>query len=180
MEQLGYTVAVHDVHAEKLDDKELARRLTAERPRVVGISVLTNMSIPAHKVAKICKAVLPNSLVVVGGVHAEAMPEHMLGNSAIDVVVRGDGEEPMRQILEGVPYSDILGISYRRESQVRHNRAQPVNPDLDKYPFPAYHLVDFKNYFPAVGSYRNLPAINMLMTRGCPGKCTFCNSARTR
>jgi len=50
---------------------------------------------------------------------------------------------------------------------------------LDKYPFPVYHLVDFKNYFPAVGSYRNLPAINMLMTRGCPGKCTFCNSART-
>jgi radical SAM superfamily enzyme YgiQ (UPF0313 family) len=30
-----------------------------------------------------------------------------------------------------------------------------------------------------VGTYRNLPAMNALMTRGCPGKCTFCNSAFT-
>src|SRR5476649_2352980 len=51
--------------------------------------------------------------------------------------------------------------------------------NLDRYPFPAYDLVDFDNYFPAPGSYRRLPAINMLMTRGCPGKCTFCNSANT-
>jgi radical SAM superfamily enzyme YgiQ (UPF0313 family) len=51
--------------------------------------------------------------------------------------------------------------------------------DLDRYPMPAYHLVNFHHYFPAVGSYRNLPATNMLMTRGCPGKCTFCNSAFT-
>jgi len=51
--------------------------------------------------------------------------------------------------------------------------------DLDSYPMPAYHLVDFGNYFPAVGTYRNLPAMNAMMTRGCPGKCTFCNSAFT-
>ena len=44
---------------------------------------------------------------------------------------------------------------------------------------PAYHLVDFKRYFPSATSYRNLQAINVLMTRGCPGKCSFCNSANT-
>ncbi|MBF0181385.1 MAG: radical SAM protein [Magnetococcales bacterium] len=42
---------------------------------------------------------------------------------------------------------------------------------------PAFHLVDLKRYRPAVGAYRRLPAINMATTRGCPGKCTFCNSA---
>lgn len=179
MESLGYGVRVHDVHAEKIDDRELVRRLAADRPRVVGIGVLTNMAIPAQKIAKLCKATLPDCTVVVGGVHAETMPERMLRNSAIDAVVRGDGEEPMRAILEGKPFAEILGLSYRVGGTVRHNPAQPINPDLDKYPFPAYHLVDFHNYFPAVASYRNLPAINMLMTRGCPGKCTFCNSART-
>ena len=40
-------------------------------------------------------------------------------------------------------------------------------------------MVDFKNYFPGTATYRNLPAINMLSTRGCPGACVFCNSAFT-
>jgi anaerobic magnesium-protoporphyrin IX monomethyl ester cyclase len=179
MESLGHRVLVHDVHAEKLDDAELIRRLRRERPRVIGISVLTNMAIPALKIAKLCKQAVPGCTLVVGGVHAETMPERMLRNSAIDAVVRGDGEEPMRQIMEGVAFANIAGLSYRIGNRIRNNPAQPINLDLDKYPFPAYHLVNFKNYFPAVGTYRNYPAINMLMTRGCPGKCTFCNSART-
>ena len=179
IESVGYKVAVIDLHAEKLDEIELRARLQDFKPRVIGISVLTNMSIPAHKIAKICKEVCENSLVIAGGVHAEALPERMLRNSAIDVVVRGDGEEPICDLVEGISPESIAGVSFRDGTTVKHNPARPVNMDLDKYPFPAYHLIDFKNYFPAVGSYRNLPAINMLMTRGCPGKCTFCNSART-
>ncbi len=117
--------------------------------------------------------------MVTGGVHAEAMPEQMLANSAIDFVVRGDGEDAMLEIVQGVPPERIAGLSYREGLVVRHNRTRPLEMDLDRYPFPAYDLVDFDNYFPAPGSYRRLPAINMLMTRGCPGKCTFCNSAFT-
>lgn len=179
MESLGYRVRVYDVHGEKIDDAEVRRRLSSDRPRVVGISVLTNMAIPAQKIAKLVKEVLPDCTLIVGGVHAETMPERMLRNSAIDAVVRGDGEEPVRAIMEGEPFSKIPGLSYRVGRSVRNNHVQELNYDLDKYPFPAYHLVDFKNYFPAVGSYHNYPAINMLMTRGCPGKCVFCNSART-
>ena len=179
MEDIGYTVKIYDIHGEKLDDLALRERLLDDSPRVIGISVLTNMTIPAHLIAKICKQELPNSTVIMGGVHAEAMPERVLRNSAIDAVVRGDGEEPVREILDGVPFHLIKGLSYRHEHNIRHNSPRPVNMDLDRYDFPAYHLVDFDNYFPAVGTYRNLPAINMLMTRGCPGRCTFCNSART-
>jgi radical SAM superfamily enzyme YgiQ (UPF0313 family) len=73
----------------------------------------------------------------------------------------------------------VLGLSFREGARVAHNQPRPVQMDLDAYPMPAYHLIDFKNYFPAVGTYRNLPAMNALMTRGCPGKCTFCNSAFT-
>jgi len=104
----------------------------------------------------------------------------MLQNPNIDAVCRGDGEEVMMDLVGGAFYADILGLSYRNdEGKVVHNAPRPVEMDLDKYPFPAYHLINFDNYFPAVGTYRDLPAINVLMTRGCPGKCTFCNSANT-
>lgn len=179
LESLGKRVAVIDVHGEKLDEAALRARLRDYRPRHVGISVLTNMAIPAHKIARICKEVVPDAVVVAGGVHAEAVPESILRNSGFDAVVRGDGEQAMREIVEGVPFARIAGLSFRAGRRVTHNAARALDMDLDRYPFPAYHMVDFKNYFPAVGSYRNLPAINMLMTRGCPGKCTFCNSAKT-
>jgi radical SAM superfamily enzyme YgiQ (UPF0313 family) len=179
LESLGHTVAVCDVHGEKLDETEVCERLRRLRPRFVGISVLTNMSIPAQKIARLVKREVPDCTVVVGGVHAEAMPERMLKNSAIDCVCRGDGEEVMREVVEGRPLAQVDGLSWRDGTTVRHNPPRLLNMELDRYPFPAYHMVDFKNYFPAVGSYRNLPAINMLMTRGCPGKCSFCNSART-
>ncbi|MGN7610908.1 B12-binding domain-containing radical SAM protein [Magnetococcales bacterium HHB-1] len=179
LESYGQVVRVYDIHAEKWGEEKLRHHLQQDQPRFIGISVLTNMAIPAHKVAKICKEEMPDTTVVVGGIHAEAMPERMLRNPAIDLVVRGDGEEAMWEIVQGKERASIAGLCYRQEGKVQHNPARKVEMNLDRYPFPAYHLVNFKNYFPAVSSYRNLPAINMLMTRGCPGYCTFCNSART-
>jgi anaerobic magnesium-protoporphyrin IX monomethyl ester cyclase len=180
VESHGYTVGVVDVHAEKLIDTEVVARVKAAQPRVVGISVLTNMAVPAHYIARLCKESVPDTIVMCGGAHAEAMPESMLANSAIDAVVRGDGEEATLDIVEGRQFTEVLGLSYRDgPAHVVHNAPRPVRMDLDSYPMPAYHLVNFANYFPAVGTYRNLPAMNALMTRGCPGKCTFCNSAFT-
>ena len=180
VEAKGYRVAVLDVHAEKLVDTEVIERIAAARPRVVGISVLTNMAVPAHYLARLCRQTVPDCIVITGGAHAEAMPEAMLANSAIDAVVRGDGEDAALEIVAGRAFNSVLGLSYRDASnRVVHNQPRPLRMDLDSYPMPAYHMVDFKNYFPAVGTYRNLPAMNALMTRGCPGKCTFCNSAFT-
>ena len=51
----GFKVKVYDIHAEKLDENELRFRLKKDRPNYVGISVLTNMCIPAHKIARIVK-----------------------------------------------------------------------------------------------------------------------------
>ncbi len=179
LESLKYTVAIYDIYGEHLTDHDLRIRLRRDRPRFIGISVLTSMAVPSHKIARICKEEVPDCVLVLGGAHAEAMPELMLRNSAIDAVVRGDGEEPMRQIVEGQAFEKIDGLTYRRGNEIRHNKPGEVIMDLDRYPFPAYHLIDFEHYFPGTGTYRNLPAINMLATRGCPGACVFCNSAFT-
>src|SRR4029079_19695390 len=65
MESLGYRVRVYDVHGEKIDEHELFRRIEADQPRVIGISVLTNMAIPAHKIAKLCNTAAQDSPIVV-------------------------------------------------------------------------------------------------------------------
>jgi anaerobic magnesium-protoporphyrin IX monomethyl ester cyclase len=179
LESLNFSAVIYDIHGEGIDENEVRQRLRRDRPRFVGISVLTSMAIPSQKIAKICKEEVPDCIVIVGGAHAEAMPERMLRNSAINVVVRGDGEQPMRQIVEGYEFSEINGLSFRKGNSIQHNKPSEVNMNLDQYPFPAYHLLNFKNYFPGTATYRSLPAINMLSTRGCPGACVFCNSAFT-
>ncbi len=180
LESHGYEVHVVDLHAEQITPEGFRAIVRSLKPRVVGVTVLSSHFVPAHYIAAICKEEILDAKVYVGGVHAEAHPEQMLQNPFIDAVGRGDGEEIMLELMKGVPYPEILGLSYRTEDgRVAHNPARPVEMNLDKYPFPAYHLINFDHYFPAIGTYRDLPAINVLMTRGCPGKCTFCNSAKT-
>lgn len=179
VESKGYCVRVIDVHIEKFTAGELVEKLKVAQPKFVGMGVMTATSNAANQIARIVKNTVPDCTVVFGGVHPEAMPAETLCNSGVDIVVRGDGEETFLSILQGEPLDTIRGISYRRGTTVVHNPSVTVEMNLDKYPFPAYHLVPMDKYYPAIGAYKRLPAINMLMTRGCPGKCTFCNSAMT-
>jgi len=179
LEEHDFEVQIVDIHAEECTPKEFGDIVSNLRPRFVGITVLSTHFLPANLIAEIAKRNIPDTKVIVGGVHAEAEPEQMLRNPSIDAVCRGDGEEVMLEYVRNTPNQEILGLSYRANSVVMHNGPRPQSDDLDKYPFPAYHLINFNHYFPPVASYKDLPAMNVLMTRGCPGKCSFCNSAKT-
>jgi radical SAM superfamily enzyme YgiQ (UPF0313 family) len=180
LEQYNYEVHVIDLHAEEITPEQFIMILRDLKPKYVGITVLSAHFIPANYVAHLCKEEVPDCKVIVGGVHAEAAPEQMLRNPSIDAVCRGDGEDTMVEFVSGKSYKDILGLSYRCENTIVHNPPRILNKNLDEYPLPAYHLIDFDHYFPPVGSYRDLPAMNVLQTRGCPGSCAFCNSAKTK
>ena len=179
LEERGVSVQVLDVHIEKLTAEQVEERIRAANPKWVGLTVMTATSVPAHKIARLAKAAVPTAKVVFGGVHAEALPTESLSNSAVDYVVRGDGEETFYKMISGTDPATMKGVSWRNDDHVVNNPPVELNMELDDYPMPGYHLVPMEKYYPTIGSYRRLPAINMLMTRGCPGKCTFCNSANT-
>lgn len=178
----GVDVHVLDVDAELSSLNDIEVFIRRHQPRFTGITAVTAQITTAHQVAKIAKRACPASKVVVGGVHATAMPDDVLANVDIDYVVRGEGEKPFSALVEGQPLESIGGLSYRGANPLQpivHNRVDAPITDLDSLPTPAYSLIKFDRYKPSVGSYRRLPSVNMTMTRGCPGKCTFCNSAET-
>jgi radical SAM superfamily enzyme YgiQ (UPF0313 family) len=179
LEQAGFLVVVLDAHLEALSEAEVKERIRAVNPSVVGITMMTSTAIVSHRIAQLVKEVDPDTRVVVGGVHPDALPDETLRNRAIDCVVRGDGEYTMLEICQGKAEKEILGLSYRVGNRPVHNPGRPTLMNLDELPPYAYHLIPMGKYYPAAGAYRRLPAINMLMTRGCPGKCIFCNSAET-
>jgi len=179
LEEAGFEVSILDVHVYQLTEARVASEIQRRKPQVVGITVMTSTAISSHRIAQIVKSVDPKIRVILGGVHVDALPEDTLRNQAVDYAVRGDGEYTTLEICEGRDPEEIQGLSFRQDGRVVHNPPRPLVMDLGQLPMYAYHLAPMHKYFPAVGAYRKLPAINMLMTRGCPGKCIFCNSAET-
>jgi radical SAM superfamily enzyme YgiQ (UPF0313 family) len=180
LENEGFNVVVMDAHLKALSEDEVKKEIEAIGPAIVGITMMTATAIVSHRIAQLVKEVDPKTTVVVGGVHPDALPDETLRNRAIDYVVRGDGEYTMLEICQGRPVDEIQGLSHRRDGRPVHNPDRAILMDLNELPPYAYHLIAMGEYYPAAGAYRRLPAINMLMTRGCPGKCIFCNSAETK
>ncbi len=112
---------------------------------------------------------------VVGGYKATLEVEHLLERCPnIDMVVRGEGEEIIKQIVTGVPYEDILGLSYRKDGSVVHNENQQL-PDLENIAFPDRSLRRHEYCVFHEGLHvRSNTFDTILTTRGCPFKCKFC------
>lgn len=171
---------VIDFQAIPLSWAEMEEKIKSMDYDYFGITATTPLALNGYRIAELIKKYHPNSKVVLGGVHPTALPEEALLNASIDYVIRGEGEEPFMNLLKGVPPESISGLSYMRSGQARHVGEPGYVKDLNQLPIPAFHKIDFSVYRPAVGAYKRLPAINMTSTRGCPGKCTFCNSASTK
>jgi radical SAM superfamily enzyme YgiQ (UPF0313 family) len=59
---------------------------------------------------------------------------------------------------------------------VKHNEERAFIENLDALPYPAYDLINLRDYKPTLGNFKNLPSVSMITSRGCPGTCTFCYS----
>ena len=175
LEKAGHDVAILDAHAERIDLDHLAGRLDElGRFDMVGITATTALINNALEIARIIKVHMPQSPVVLGGVHPTVLPDESLAEPAVDLVVRGEGEQTILELAGQEPLENIDGISYRRDGTVCHNPERTLIEKLDTLPIPAYHLLPMDKYYPAVGAVKRLPAGSMLTTRGCPGRCTFC------
>lgn len=179
LEQNGMSVRIIDSNALQLSDSGLSLRIKEISDefggiRYIGITATTSLIGSALITAQLCKKVLPAVDVIMGGLHPTVMPQEVLLNSQVDYVIRGEGENAALKLIRGDDKNIINGLSYKNEGAVIHNEDNSDLLDLDSLPMPAYHLLPMSNYHPSLGGYRRLPAIGMMTTRGCPGKCTFC------
>jgi len=127
---------------------------------------------------KVCDFVsqLPREVcTVVGGYKATQEVEYLFERCPnIDLIVRGEGEEIIRQIVTGVPYKDIRGLSYRENGRIMHNEIHPL-PDIARIPFPDRSLRRHDYCFVQHGVRLTSHTFDtVLTTRGCPFKCKFC------
>lgn len=180
LEREQIDVDIADFQAGAYRWREIEEHIQGSQYDLFGITATTPIVKTGYHLCETIRRYHPKSGIVFGGVHATALPEEPFHRAPVDFVVRGDGEDALVKLARGVPVETIAGLSYKEGARIRHVMPDGLVEDLDRLPHPAFHKVDLTRYKPAVGSYKRLPALNMMATRGCPGRCTFCNSANVK
>jgi len=180
--EAGKTVSVIDAVAERLSLEETARRAAALRPAAAGISAATVAIENAGLLAGLLKERLPGIAVLVGGPHVTAVPEKTLSLfGSFDIAVVGEGERTLLELLETLrrdgDLASVRGIAFRSGGGVTVTPPRPFIEDLDTLPMPAYDLLPdlARVYRPAAHNFKRLPSTSMITSRGCPGRCIFCD-----
>jgi radical SAM superfamily enzyme YgiQ (UPF0313 family) len=170
----------HDAHILDLSLSEdveaaLARAFELYQPDIAGITFTTPLAVPAMEAINKIKKMRPEILMLAGGVHATTLPEDVLKNSSVDIVVMGEGEKTLLEICEGASLQEMFGVAYRQNNEIKINPRRPLISDLDSLPYPAWHLYDIEKYrtAPIVTKGKHIGIIET--SRGCVFGCNFCN-----
>jgi radical SAM superfamily enzyme YgiQ (UPF0313 family) len=110
------------------------------------------------------------------------MPQTMLQHEEIDYVVVGEGEQAMVKLVASIVKGEedkviakIPGVACRIGGEIAKNPPEFIN-DLDLLPLPARHLLPMKMYDRALSYLSVKPVDTMSILRGCPYRCTYCET----
>ncbi len=161
------------------------RAIAQEEPDIIGFSVTNPSRINAMACAVKAREMLPDALIVFGGPCPTFMADHLFGACpALDVIVKGEGEIATTALTASVQalklkknkrhcnrglavaltrsLEQIPGLVFQMDGTLCDTGPGKLVQDLDT-------LVHPSRYF----AFQHLS-----MSRGCPGKCTFCGSPR--
>jgi len=157
--------------------KYITNILLKIRPDLVGLSAMAWQYDTCIKLIKLIKNVLPEVKIAIGGYHATLMNEEIAElpeSRLIDFMIRGEGEEAFRRLLNALDGSDRLedipSLTYKNGTGFIHNpRGENLDLSLLKLPIrdkrrltSGYHFMYSK--------------IELLETsRGCTRGCNFCS-----
>jgi anaerobic magnesium-protoporphyrin IX monomethyl ester cyclase len=172
---LGYPFRLFDQREEF--DPESIRGLAVDFD-IVGISVWGDSFNYVRRVVEILKEENPERPIILGGPLATAIPQLLLEATKADMVVAGEGELTLTELLDYVsgnqwarPLPQIPGVVWRGDDGTIHtNEPRQQLTDLDVIPFQDFSVWDrFHD--------RDIPEIYLSYSRGCACNCTFCYRA---
>lgn len=138
--------------------------------------LVANVATPTFKndisVMTIAKEICPDIVTIAkGAAFLTVAFEVMYFQKDLDIIICGEPEETLKEIVRGNPFESIKGIYYRDDIRVKFTGARPFIEDLDNLPFPARHLVD-NNLYRRPDNNKVQAVIKV--SRGCPFHCFFC------
>lgn len=167
----GHEVMIKDFEVEHFSKDVIDSQMKKFKPQVIGLSFRTTSYRSAVEAALTIKSIDPKVVLICGGHHSTAFSEDVIKKTGCDIVVRGEAEETvvdLMNVLErGEDLGGVAGITYKNEGNLLRTKNIDLIKDINKIPFPAWSLLPMQKY-----------SIHSLITsRGCPFSCIYCDKS---
>ena len=168
-------VEILDAPALRMGWRTLASELDARRPTYVGIGEEAVSAVETLRLARLARGI--GAKVVAGGCFFGFVARDALATGDIDVVVHGEGERTIVELVEALrsgprDLARVDGISFVRDGEVVTTPPRELLADLDRLPRPAYDLLPVERYGRGSRNHPDFAALEL--GRGCVGSCEFC------
>jgi len=183
-----YDVQILDANLSDRSMEYIMGKISDYSPDLIGISTMSiEYAEASHMLTSQLKKVMPEIQIIMGGSYPTLLPELAMKDGNVDYLVLQEGEFRFPKLLESIENNErdidkLEGIAYRKNKKPIINKPTGYPEDLDKIPFPAYDLVNFKDYSSRNNKYslynnpRYLPYGVTITSRGCPYFCNFCST----
>ena len=176
----GHRVTILDLSYQRYSPQLVHDEIVRIAPDVVGITATTPLANQMQDIACVAKSVSHDILTVAGGAHPTALMSDALRQSSLDLIVYGEGDRTIVDILSGKLRSEINGVCYFDGDSVKTTPPQPMVEDLDDLAMPAWDLYSAKQYRKISRLIAKRPPVSSIeFSRGCVYKCDFCASKNT-
>lgn len=154
--------------------KDIVTQTVASGARYVGVSTMTGPQLRfAMQASQWIKRQAPGVKIIWGGVHPTLLPDSCLAKDYVDVVVRGEGEETLLDVLDaldsGCALQDVPGVSFKDGGRFVHVPERPYM-DVDRVSLN-WNLLDERPYIERHDGRRMMAFVT---ARGCPFRCAYC------
>jgi len=163
-------------------NEELAKFLSKNKFDLIGVGFLAARF--KETMIDLCDTInkyKKNAWLVLGGHGPTPIPEYTLNKTKADVVVMGEAEETIVELLRCKAnkgdISKIKGIAYRDGNNIVINERRDPIKNLDSIPFPEWSLFPMDKYTTCLKLFRMTNkdrALGILTSRGCINRCNFC------
>ena len=139
-----------------------AEAILESDPEAVGFSIYVWNRALARDVARLLKLRKPALLLFAGGAEVSADPAAMLQEGWLDLVLPGEGEELIVEVMGKL----LVGTSL---DEIRRSTRPSIVKDLATLPSP---------YLEGTLNPADYPGMLWELSRGCPFRCDFCFESR--
>lgn len=167
----GHQVSFVEAAARNFSVEKTLKIVAELSPSLLVIHATTPSIYNDIEQAKVIKERTHCKVVFVGQhVTAEVENTFKIAQDAVDYILRGEYDETLYDLSQGLPVEEILGLSYFNGVSVSHNPARPPL-DVNTLPFPAWELIK-PEWYPDAG--KKFPFLTLMTGRGCNNACSFC------
>lgn len=180
LERAGHDCRLFDITF--IDDCDVAaayrQALADYAPDLIGVSCRSTEWETAQAILGMADVNVP---VVVGGPHATIAPDEVIADDRVDMLVRGEGEEAILDLIgrleAGADLTDMPNLWVKCDGDVHKNDVRNLIQDMDGLALPRWDMWDDRHFrehyhqtfYPSAQIFGDLET-----SRGCPYACPYC------